>query len=116
MSITAVKPIAIQPSTDQSARPSQPARWPTPSPSQPDAPTTTAPKFTCANCDMELVGRPTIHVGVAFCCAGCVAGGPCTCSYDEILEAEPQPTVGWTVHDCLDVSAFDEERQTARSR
>ncbi len=41
-----------------------------------------APAFTCASCRGPIPGRPTIHVGVAFCCAGCVAGGPCICSYD----------------------------------
>jgi hypothetical protein len=40
------------------------------------------PTFTCASCEAEIRGRATFHVGVAFCCAGCVAGGPCTCSYD----------------------------------
>ena len=42
---------------------------------------TTKP-FRCATCEIEIAGRPTVHVGVPFCCAGCVAGGPCTCSYD----------------------------------
>jgi hypothetical protein len=42
----------------------------------------TSETFTCANCEIEIVGPPTFHVGLAFCCAGCVAGGPCTCSYD----------------------------------
>lgn len=40
------------------------------------------PCFTCASCRVEIRGPATFHVGVAFCCAGCVAGGPCTCSYD----------------------------------
>lgn len=40
------------------------------------------PRFTCASCRVEIRGPATFHVGVAFCCAGCVAGGPCTCSYD----------------------------------
>jgi hypothetical protein len=37
---------------------------------------------TCATCEIEIVGKATFHVGLPFCCAGCVAGGPCTCSYD----------------------------------
>jgi hypothetical protein len=41
-----------------------------------------SPVFTCTSCDVRIGGRPTFHVGLAFCCAGCVAGGPCTCSYD----------------------------------
>lgn len=42
----------------------------------------TEPRFTCASCRVEIRGPATFHAGVAFCCAGCVAGGPCTCSYD----------------------------------
>jgi hypothetical protein len=38
--------------------------------------------FYCATCDVEIKGSPTFHVGLPFCCAGCVAGGPCICSYD----------------------------------
>jgi hypothetical protein len=43
--------------------------------------------FRCASCEASIQGRPTFFVGLAFCCAGCVAGGPCMCSYDE----EPSP-------------------------
>jgi hypothetical protein len=39
--------------------------------------------FRCATCDIVINRSPTFHVGIAFCCAGCVAGGPCNCSYDE---------------------------------
>ena len=42
------------------------------------------PRFTCASCRVTIGGSATFHVGVAFCCAGCVAGGPCTCSYDRM--------------------------------
>ena len=38
--------------------------------------------FTCVTCEVEIVGPATFHVGLPFCCAGCVAGGPCMCSYD----------------------------------
>lgn len=49
-----------------------------------------APAFTCVTCEQSIVARPTFHVGLAFCCAGCVADGPCVCSYDaEPLEIEP---------------------------
>jgi len=44
-------------------------------------PTTDRP-FTCVSCEGQIVGSPEFHVGLPFCCAGCVAGGPCTCSYD----------------------------------
>ena len=43
---------------------------------------TTATPLTCANCELEIAGRPEFLVGLAFCCAGCVVGGPCMCSYD----------------------------------
>lgn len=39
--------------------------------------------FTCVTCELEIAGTPVFHVGLPFCCGGCVANGPCTCSYDE---------------------------------
>jgi hypothetical protein len=57
----------------------------------------------CATCEVEIVGPPTIHVGLPFCCAGCVAGGPCTCSYD--LE----PDDGMTVRHCIDIAGVIED-------
>jgi hypothetical protein len=47
----------------------------------------TEPRFICVTCEVEIVGRPTFYVGLPFCCAGCVADGPCICSYD----VEPEP-------------------------
>ncbi|MCU0506351.1 MAG: hypothetical protein MUE82_11400 [Chloroflexi bacterium] len=38
--------------------------------------------FTCASCDTTVVDSPVFHLGLAFCCAGCAADGPCMCSYD----------------------------------
>jgi hypothetical protein len=55
--------------------------------------------FSCVTCRIEISGRPTFHLGMPFCCAGCVAGGPCTCSYDEDLPADGQ------VRHCLDIVA-----------
>jgi len=56
----------------------------------------TQPTFTCATCDETIVGRPVFHLGLAFCCAGCAADGPCMCSYDHrddpdemVIEEEP---------------------------
>ena len=43
---------------------------------------TTHQPLTCSSCEGEIVGPAEFHVGLAFCCAGCVVGGPCTCSYD----------------------------------
>jgi hypothetical protein len=42
----------------------------------------TTPPFTCVTCEIEIAGPVTFHLGLPFCCAGCAAGGPCTCSYD----------------------------------
>jgi hypothetical protein len=56
---------------------------------------TTKP-FYCATCDIEIAGPATFHVGLPFCCAGCAAGGPCTCSYDR----EPDES---RIRHCLDV-------------
>jgi hypothetical protein len=45
--------------------------------------------FTCVSCELEIVGKAVFHVGLPFCCAGCVAGGPCTCSYDlDVIDDE----------------------------
>ena len=41
-----------------------------------------APTFTCTTCEGVVRGEPVFHLGLAFCCAGCVADGPCTCTYD----------------------------------
>ena len=60
-------------------------------------PPTTDP-FTCVTCEIEIAGRPTFHVGLAFCCAGCVADGPCICSYDR----EPPDD---EIRECLDVES-----------
>ena len=47
-----------------------------------------SPPLICANCEAAVAGRAEFHVGLTFCCAGCVVGGPCSCSYDLIEEAE----------------------------
>jgi hypothetical protein len=46
---------------------------------------TTGYPFACVSCEIDIVGKAVFHVGLPFCCAGCVAGGPCNCSYDEEL-------------------------------
>jgi hypothetical protein len=57
--------------------------------------------FTCVTCEIEITGPATFHVGLPFCCSGCAADGPCTCSYDrESTDAR--------VRHCLDLDvAFD---------
>jgi hypothetical protein len=49
-------------------------------------PTTDSYDWVCTTCRIEISGRPTFHVGLAFCCAGCVADGPCICSYDDAAD------------------------------
>lgn len=48
--------------------------------------------YTCTTCDHAVTGRPVFHLGLAFCCAGCAADGPCMCSYDED-DASPSDTL-----------------------
>ena len=45
--------------------------------------------FTCVTCEVEINGTPEFYVGLPFCCAGCVVGGPCICSYDDVAENAP---------------------------
>ena len=35
----------------------------------------------CANCDIDILWKPTVVQGKTFCCTGCAAGGPCSCDY-----------------------------------
>jgi hypothetical protein len=37
----------------------------------------------CANCDIEILWPPIYRQGVAYCCTGCAAGGPCNCDYSQ---------------------------------
>lgn len=46
----------------------------------------TDPPFTCVTCEIEIRGPAVFHVGLPFCCSGCVAGGPCRCSYDDVID------------------------------
>jgi len=50
----------------------------------------TQPTFTCATCDDQIAHHPVFHLGLAFCCAGCAADGPCMCSYDAAAERAPE--------------------------
>jgi transcription elongation GreA/GreB family factor len=36
----------------------------------------------CATCELRITSHPEWHDGQAFCCAGCLAGGPCNCVAD----------------------------------
>lgn len=35
----------------------------------------------CANCEEPVTGDVHYHNGEPYCCPGCIAGGPCTCTY-----------------------------------
>jgi hypothetical protein len=37
----------------------------------------------CANCDIDILWEPFYRQGIAYCCAGCAAGGPCSCDYSQ---------------------------------
>ena len=45
--------------------------------------TSTNHPHACVTCMARITGQAVFHIGLPFCCAGCAAGGPCTCSYDE---------------------------------
>jgi chaperonin GroES len=53
--------------------------------------------WICDNCAIEFAWHPVYADGQIFCCAGCAAGGPCSCDYDAMpastLELET-PTLG----------------------
>ena len=36
----------------------------------------------CASCEGDITGRPVYRMDEAYCCVGCVAGGPCVCDYE----------------------------------
>ncbi len=40
----------------------------------------------CVNCRILIRWQPTIVEGRAYCCTGCVEGGPCTCDYSALPE------------------------------
>jgi hypothetical protein len=37
----------------------------------------------CANCDIDILWTPIYRQGIAYCCTGCAAGGPCSCDYSQ---------------------------------
>lgn len=42
----------------------------------------------CANCEEPILGQPVFFDGGVYCCTGCIAGGPCVCTY-QAPAAEP---------------------------
>ena len=53
----------------------------------------------CVTCEIEIVGAPTFHLDLAFCCDGCVVGGPCICSYDLEVNGGPHTRHGLDLGD-----------------
>lgn len=43
---------------------------------------------SCATCELEIDWAPIERGPDRFCCDGCAAGGPCTCTYDEGIDSE----------------------------
>ena len=43
---------------------------------------------SCATCELEINWPPIERGHDSFCCDGCAAGGPCTCTYDEVTDPE----------------------------
>jgi transcription elongation factor GreA len=43
---------------------------------------------SCATCELEIGWKPISRGHERFCCDGCAAGGPCTCTYDEVTPPE----------------------------
>jgi transcription elongation GreA/GreB family factor len=50
----------------------------------------------CATCDVPIASHPECHDGESFCCAGCVAGGPCICIRDASAD-ETHGSAGWPI-------------------
>jgi hypothetical protein len=42
----------------------------------------------CATCEIDVPWRPVRRDGRSYCCEGCAAGGPCSCSYDQPVERD----------------------------
>ena len=40
--------------------------------------------WTCANCEARFSWAPVAFLGLSFCCSGCAASGPCTCTYEDV--------------------------------
>lgn len=43
---------------------------------------------SCATCELEIRWPPVTRGQDQFCCDGCAAGGPCICTYDEVIDSE----------------------------
>lgn len=61
----------------------------------------------CANCDIEILWPPVVVGGKTYCCAGCAAGGPCSCDYSQYHSVN----IAGVIHYQEDTSAKPSEGQ-----
>lgn len=57
---------------------------------------------SCANCEEPILGQPVFFDGGVYCCTGCIAGGPCVCTYQVAApQGEPvtSPAVATPVYE-----------------
>jgi transcription elongation factor GreA len=43
---------------------------------------------SCTTCELEIRWPPIEHGHARYCCDGCAVGGPCICTYDEVIDPE----------------------------
>ena len=63
---------------------------------------------TCYNCFADFSWEPTYHDGEEFCCAGCVEGGPCICTYEGPPQTAEEPAEPTAVASGADVDEDEE--------
>jgi hypothetical protein len=51
----------------------------------------------CASCEGKITGRPVYRMDEAYCCIGCVDGGPCVCNYEADLAEDGVDHLGLLV-------------------
>ena len=49
----------------------------------------------CGTCEVPLTSQPECDDGDTFCCAGCVAGGPCICIGDATADEHRAAQWAW---------------------
>lgn len=67
---------------------------------------------TCESCNITLAGDP-VHSGDGlYCCAGCVGGGPCVCTYEHDLGRYPPSDYARPVSLAELLDRYEKEIQT----
>lgn len=65
----------------------------------------------CATCEIEILWPPITAQGKTYCCAGCAAGGPCSCDYSQYRST----TISGVVHyDGLVEAGPDRQEQSSQ--